>query len=270
MGRSLVRYFGMVRIAVRGQLQYRFNFLMTLLAVVIYSLLYYMLWRAIYHYSPRQVLAWQQLITYVLVGQVISFARFSPAERAPVYGVASRIRSGDVALDLIRPVDFQLQRFWEASGFYLVELVWVNIPAFLIFIFVLRISSPRDALTWLSFLLSLWIGFIVAFGLNSIVMMLSFWTGNAQGIQKAKKAVVEIMAGTLIPYEFFPPWLRTAATHLPFQSMAYVPLSIYTGKLSGSHVPVALGTQLLWAMVMLVLSRLIWRRAFQRLTIYGG
>jgi len=251
-------------------MQYRFNFIMSLLAVMIYSVLYFLLWRAIYRYSPQQIMPWRQLITYVLVGQAISFARFSPAERAPVYGMAGRIRSGDIALDLIRPVDFQLQRFWEALGFYLVELIWVNIPALLFFILVLRIQPPRDTAAGLSFVCSLLIGFLVAFSLNSILMMLSFWTGNAQGIQKAKKAVVEILAGTLIPYEFFPGWLKTIAGYLPFQSMAYIPLSIYSGKLAGGYLVSALGVQLLWAAVMLALSRFLWRAASRRLTIYGG
>ncbi len=261
---------GMSWISVCERLQYRFDFFMTFVATILMSILYYMLWHAVYQFSADNVLPWQQLITYVMVGQVISFARFSPADRAPVYGMANRIRTGDVAVDLIRPVGFQLQRFAEAWGFFLVEMAWVNIPALLLFIFGLHVSPPHGVEAALGFVASLLLAFIVAFGLNSILMMLSFWTINAQGIQKAKRAVMEILAGTLIPFEFFPQWLKGIAMHLPFQSMAYIPLSIYTGKVAGVKIFGALAEQIGWAVVMLVISRLIWWFASRRITVYGG
>jgi ABC-2 type transport system permease protein len=270
MARLIRKIAGMAGIAVRDRMQYRFDFFMTLVPTLLMSILYYMVWLAFYRYSADQALPWDQLITYVMIGQAISFARFSPADRAPVYGMATRIRSGDVAVDLIRPVGFQLQRFAEALGFFVVELLWVNIPTVLLFIWGLKVSPPRDVAAAAGFLASLVMAFIVAFGLNSIAMMLSFWTINAQGIQKAKRAVMEILAGTLIPFEFFPAWLKGVALHLPFQSMAYIPLSIYTGKIAGPAIYGALAEQLGWAMVMLAASRLLWGMASRRITVYGG
>jgi ABC-2 type transport system permease protein len=270
MMQALHRFSGMSFIAIRQRMQYRFDFIMTLLSTLIFSLLYFMLWKAIYQYSNSNVLPWQQLITYVMVGQAINFARWSPAERAPTYEVAARVRSGDIALDLIRPVDFQIQRFMEASGFFVVEMLWVNIPALLLLIFMLGISPPPDLFAALGFVVSLIIGFLVAFSLNSIVMMISFLTTNTFGVQLAKRAIVDIFAGTLIPFEFFPPMLRTVLEYLPFQAMAYIPLSIYTGRLVGWNMIISLLEQLGWAAVMIALSRLLWMQAAKRLTINGG
>ena len=93
---------------------------------------------------------------------------------------------------------------------------------------------------------------------------------NAGRWFSAKRALVEILAGTLIPFEFFPLWLKTIAQHLPFQSMAYIPLSIYTGKLAGNSIYQALGEQMIWAVIMLILSRLLWHAASKRITVHGG
>ncbi|MDB5085296.1 MAG: hypothetical protein JWN30_2182 [Bacilli bacterium] len=264
------RLYGLAWISIRERLHFRFDFFMTLISNLMFSALFYMVWRAIYTYSDVHVMSWQVLITYVMMGQAINFSRWSPADRAPVYSASTRIRTGDIALDLVRPIDFQLRRFTEAIGFFSVEMLWVNIPSFLLFIIVLGITPPKDIFSAIGFLISLLIAFIVSFGLNSIVMMISFWTTNAQGAQIAKKAILDILSGTLIPFDFFPAALKAVVVHLPFQGMAYIPLSIYTGKLTGMAMVQALFEQLGWAIVMLMISRLIWMQASKRITIYGG
>ncbi|CAG7628890.1 hypothetical protein PAESOLCIP111_03050 [Paenibacillus solanacearum] len=267
---TVSRLFGLSRIAVRQRMQFRFDFVMTLIATLMFSLMYFMLWKAIYAHSSAQTMPWEQLITYVMVGQAINFARWSPAERAPTYAIAERVRSGDIALDLIRPVDFQLQRFIEAFGFFAVEMLWVNIPALLLLVYVLGISPPAGWAAAFGFAASLFIGFLVAFSLNSIIMMISFVTTNTFGVQLAKRAIVDIFAGTLIPFDYFPSALRTILEYLPFQAMAYIPLSIYTGQLSGAQIIAALSEQLAWAIVMIAVSRLLWTQAAKRLSINGG
>jgi ABC-2 type transport system permease protein len=251
-------------------MRYRFDFIMTFVCSLTFGLLFYMVWKAIYFYSDTQLMPWSQLITYIMVGQAFNFARWSPADRTTVYSVAYRIRSGDVALDLIRPIDFQIRRFLESLGFFAVEMMWVSIPALFIFIFVFGIELPGNFLSSIGFLFSLIMAFIVSFGLNSIVMMLSFWTTNAQGVQIAKRAVVDILAGTLIPFEFFPEWLKVIVKFLPFQGIAHTPLSIYSGQLSGNEMVSALIGQAGWAVLMVVISRLLWLKAAKQLTINGG
>ncbi|MBO9607067.1 MAG: ABC-2 family transporter protein [Paenibacillaceae bacterium] len=267
---SLYSLLGIARIAVRERMQYRFDFFMTLFATLMFSSLYYMLWKAIYAHSADETMPWNQLITYIMIGQAVNFARWSPADRAPVYGLSTRLRSGDLALDLIRPIGFGWRRFLEAAGFFAVEMLWVNIPCLLLFVFALGIDPPAGGSAAFGYIFALLVAFLVAYSINSIVMMLSFWTTNAQGLQIAKTAVVGLLAGTVIPFEFFPHWLQTVATLLPFQSLAYIPLSVYTGRVAGTDMLSLLGRQLVWAAVMLGVSRYLWSLATRRIVIYGG
>ncbi len=267
---AIERWVGISRLAVKERLQYRFDFFMTLVSTLLFAAMYYMVWYAVYQSSMGETMPWEQLITYIMIGQAVSFARWSPADRAPVYAMSSRLRNGDVAIDLIRPVGFQMRRFLESWGFFLVEMLWVNVPCMLLFIYVLGIQPPAGTAAAIGYAASLLVGFLVAYSINSIVMMLSFWTTNAQGLQITKKAVITLLAGTIIPFEFFPDWLRTAAEHLPFQSMAYIPLSIYIGRIEGVQLAGALLEQLGWAALMLLLCRWLWSKAERRIVIYGG
>lgn len=267
---SLIKYCGIIKIAIRERMQYRFDFFMSLVAALMYAVLYYMLWRAIYHFTPHPVVPWTQLVTYVMVGQAINFGRYSPAERVPIYRMADLIRGGDVALELIKPVHFQTRRFLESFGFFVVETLWINLPLLGLAIAFLGVKAPVDWFTGAAFLISWFLGFMIAFALNLITIMMAFWTTNIHGAQLAKRALVEICSGVLIPFAFFPGWLQGIVTHLPFQGMAYIPISIYTGKVVGLAVWGSLAEQLGWTVLIFLIAQLIWQAAARQLTVCGG
>jgi ABC-2 type transport system permease protein len=213
---------------------------------------------------------WDELITYVMVGQAVNMARLSPAERRPLFTMGFRIRNGDIALDLLRPIGLQTQRFIESFSYFITEIIWVNIPVILLLVFGLGISTPPDIWAAIAFSISILIGFLIGFGLNIVILTLAFWTRNIFGAQVAKRAIVDIFAGTLIPFQLFPQWFRVIVEHLPFQGMAYIPISIWTGKIRGSAILPTLVEQLAWAGLLYVIAMLIWRKAMKIIVIHGG
>ena len=72
---------------------------------LVFTLLVYLVWSAVYAASPDQAIPYGQLITYVMIGQAIDFARDGAPERTLVFDTARAIRRGDIATDLVRPVD---------------------------------------------------------------------------------------------------------------------------------------------------------------------
>ena len=92
----------------------------------------YFLWTAIFETSTSIDMPLSTLITYVCVGQVISMSRISWAQRRPAYQVAEKIRSGDIAIDLVQPVDYQALRLSDSLGLYVAETALINLPAYLL------------------------------------------------------------------------------------------------------------------------------------------
>ncbi|MDC7225097.1 MAG: ABC-2 family transporter protein [Spirochaetales bacterium] len=266
----LHRFWGLIYIYVKERIQFRFAFFMTIFTTLLYAVMYYLVWKAVYQNSSTFPMEWQELITYVMVGQAVNMARLSPAERRPLLTMGFRIRNGDVALDLLRPINLQGQRFVESFSYFLTEIIWVNIPVILLMIFALGISLPPTLGAALAFPLSILIGFFIGFAFNMVILTLAFWTRNVFGAQIAKRAVVDIFAGTLIPFQLFPQWLQVVVEHLPFKGMAYIPLSIWTGAISGRAIPLALLEQLAWAGLMYVIALFIWRKAMRIIIIHGG
>ena len=96
------------------------------------------------------------------------------------------------------------------------------------------------------------------------------WTFSVWGLGYAKIAVVNILAGTIIPLTLFPDWLRYIALALPFQGMAYTPLAIYVGQIEGSAIWSGILVQYAWGVGLILLTRLIWIKARRRIEIQGG
>jgi ABC-2 type transport system permease protein len=68
-------------------------------------------------------------------------------------------------------------------------------------------------------------------------------------------SLVAFFAGQMVPLWLFPQFLRVLAEALPFQSVYYIPLSIYTGTLAGEGAVRAIGLQALWAVFLVLISR---------------
>jgi ABC-2 type transport system permease protein len=87
---------------------------------------------------------------------------------------------------------------------------------------------------------------------------------------RAKHYLLELLSGLLLPITFFPDWMATLSQWLPFQAIAFLPSSIYLGRLQGSALGQALLTQVFWVVALALLCTWTWRRAARRLTVQGG
>lgn len=57
---------------------------------------------------------------------------------------------------------------------------------------------------------------------------------------------------------------------LPFASMQNTPFLIYTGHTSGTDALKSIGLQLIWLAALLVIGRLLMRRALRKVIVQGG
>ena len=57
---------------------------------------------------------------------------------------------------------------------------------------------------------------------------------------------------------------------LPFSSMIYTPTMIYLGKLTGIELIKAIGIQIIWLGILIVVARVMWNTLIKKITILGG
>lgn len=100
--------------------------------------------------------------------------------------------------------------------------------------------------------------------------MVAIVTLHIESISWAYMGVLRFMSGQMVPLWMFPAWLAAGLKVLPFQSMYYVPISIYIGEIRGQAAVTALGWQLFWAVSLVALGRFVWSRIYKKMVVQGG
>lgn len=183
------------------------------------------------------------------------------------------IRSGNVAYTLCRPVDLYAMWFMQNASTRLSRVLLRCAPILLVALFLppsYGLSLPADLTSTLLFLPALLLGALVAIAFTVIVYILTFFTTSPQGIRMIMLSLSEFLCGFVIPLPFFPDGLRQIVQMLPFAAMGNVPLRVYSGDIAGSDALFAIGLQIFWLFALILLGRLLMKKALRRVVVQGG
>jgi ABC-2 type transport system permease protein len=184
--------------------------------------------------------------------------------------LALRVRSGDVATDLYRPVDLQRALFAQDVGRAAYQALWRALPQFVLGALLYETTAPADPLRWLAFGLSVCIAIVVSFAIRFIVNLTAFWLLDYRGPQVLALAVTHLLSGLIIPLSFFPEPFGDIARALPFAAMLQAPIDIYVDEPLGGSTVGVLVLQLFWAVVLILAGRLVLASGTRKLVVQGG
>jgi ABC-2 type transport system permease protein len=178
-----------------------------------------------------------------------------------------RVRSGDVAIDLLRPVDLQAALLAEdlgRAGFALLTRCTVPVLVGLAFF---ELTLPNSALRWTAFGVSVLLAVLASFAIRFLLNLVACWLLDWRGLLSLHAVVGSMLSGLVIPIPFFPGWARIAIWATPFPAILQAPIDIAIGR--GAELPL-LAHQLIWAVCLLAAGRLVLARAVRTLVIQGG
>lgn len=181
--------------------------------------------------------------------------------------IDQRIRTGDVVVDLQRPVDFQLWWLATEAGRAAYMVVTRGLPPYLFGVIVMHISPPASVSSALLFSVSIVLGFTVAFAWRFLVALTGFWLLDTRGTQSLAALLVTFASGALLPLTLFPHWLDRVLRVLPFAAIVQTPFEVFVGERAALS---ALGSQLAWGIALLLVGRLALRAAVAKLVVQGG
>lgn len=267
-----MKYLSYMRIEFLKNFQYRTNYWATIANSIIAILIQQALWTAVYRASPGSSpvggeiagIGLSTMLTYALVGRVVS--GFLTIREGANFG--PRVRTGAIIHDLVKPVDLHVQSFFQNLGSALFRLLAVGGPLFAIMVFLGWIEVPPWKTVAL-FALSLFAGHVTLFATVFASNLASFRTKTGVGIDHVY-TIVLLLSGDLVPVDFFPTWLQAVSRFLPFRSVHYVPVAIWSGIIAPGQVMGSFVVQVFWTASMILISRIVWARSIKHLTIQGG
>jgi ABC-2 type transport system permease protein len=204
-----------------------------------------------------------------------TYAWMTQALISPVYvftwnELALKVRTGNVAVDLCRPVDLQLSLLAEDLGRATYAMLPRGLPPLVVGALTFGLALPLTPLPYLLGLVSVVLGVAISFAGRFAVNLVAFWLLDVRGVLGTYVVVTNILCGLLVPVSWFPPWLFAIARATPFPSMLQTPVDVLTGRATGSAALTTMAVQACWLAATLALGRLLLHRATAKLVVQGG
>jgi ABC-2 type transport system permease protein len=208
-------------------------------------------------------------VTYVWIGQALLMT-------VALWGggttddLAERIRTGDVAIDLYRPVGllgwYLAADLGRAAYHFLARGLGPTVIGWVLF----DIRLPNTTAAAVGFLVSLVLAVLTSFAIRFLVACTAFWLLDQTGVKVMSGAFAIFFSGMALPLVIFPePW-RSIALALPWASYLQTPADIWLGKREGLDLLLGLGQQAAWLAVLLLVCQGVLRLATRKVVVQGG
>jgi len=255
------------RIGFLNMLAFRARYYVGVLTYLFNVSVYYFIWRAVFQTGHAVAgLTLNDMVTYVAVGWAIRSFYFNEIDRE----MGTQVQEGKLAMNLIRPVDFQTVMIADAAGQSAFRAVLFTLPISAVLALIFPVKPPASLAAGLLFLWSAVMAFFLVAAINFLVGLIAIRSKSILGILRAKYLLLELVSGLLIPTTLFPEPLRTILLASPFPHINFTPAALYLGKATGLEAARLLGLQAGWTVLLLWLGQWAWRRSQTRITIQGG
>jgi len=257
----------LTKASIQTSLSYRTWMITATLTNLLYMLVIYFLWRAIYDGSPNlNGLTFEDSFLYLAISGTLyaTYVTFTD------FTISNDIRSGEITVDLLRPVDYQRILYSVNIGFLLTNVLFVVTPALLLIFFGFGLSIKLNSMLFFMPLVLVF-SFSLSFLFDYCVGTVAFYTESIWGVITAKETIVMALSGVIVPFAFFPESIQQWLQWTPFVAIFHTPVSILLGHADTFEkcLPLILN-QVIWLMILLAFSRLWFRKASSVLTVNGG
>lgn len=206
------------------------------------------------------------MVTYA----ILNSAMFAFILTSLFHDVDSRLRTGDIAIDLLRPIHYPLLILADQLGRSAYRILFVVVPIVCISALAFGFSLPASRLAGVAFVLVLLLSVLISYSMGYLIALLSFWFLTTFHFNWAVGALTTLFSGAFLPLWFFPDTWATVAKLLPFQFLGFVPAATWMGQLTGIDLLSAFGVGIGWSVVLLFLTYRLWDRATRQLVVQGG
>ncbi|MCA9162825.1 MAG: ABC-2 family transporter protein [Planctomycetales bacterium] len=280
IGRA-VTWWTILRIALEERLVYRGDFALGTLMRFLPIVTQVFLWLAIFQTAQAARgedslndvtlvgYRYQDFVAYYLLTMISRAFSSMPGLAS---GIALQVREGEIKKYLVQPVDLigflLLTRIAHKAVYYIVAAV----PFALVF-FLCRgyfVSGWPPLGTFVCFVLSLVMSFLLGFFLEAAIGLVSFWFLEVSSLLFVYMLLNFFLSGHMFPLDIVPaPW-DTLIDILPLKYLAYFPAAVFLEKIEGPDLVWGLWVEAAWLAFFIVLARFMYWRGVKRYSGFGG
>jgi ABC-2 type transport system permease protein len=227
------------------------------------------LWRALYAHTVStagltRTMAVSYAVLAVLMLGISRSDRFAARDT-----VLQHMEYGTIVYWYIRPLSPQRYSLWRGVGEQAYGWVWAAV-GYLTCLVCRVLAPPASVGAAAAFMVTFMLGQSLMYYLGLLTDQMCFWTIKNSSSVSILMFAQNLLSGAYAALWYFPGWFRSASDALPFQYTIGVPLSFYVGRIPAADLPSYLVVALGWVAVLAILTRLLWRRAAERVAAQGG
>lgn len=264
----MIRYLAFLRLSLFEAATYRWNAMGELAMESVRVIILWFFWHAVHRAGGDAALAGftlPEMVGYVFLSVLV----YTYTQGDVLFAVSRRVRSGAIAADLVRPVDFQLMLFFHDLGSKLPRLL-AHLAGLTVALLFFSIPRPGDIMHLLLFAVSLFLAGVLHFSLDYLVSLVAFSATNVWGLSITAEAIFELASGAILPLVFFPEGIRQLLLILPWAHVIHTPVNLFLGRLHGMAAIHALLQQAIWCVTLFLAGRWLFGLAVRRVTVHGG
>lgn len=238
-----------------------------LFSKIIYLYLQYCIWSALFASNSLKnpELDRESTLRYIIMATIVS----TVIECNIIERINAQIRSGDIAMELIRPMDYKRMMLSRHLGDTLIKVICYLVPLVVlvhgVISFPLLCSGQVAA-----GVLSVFLAYCIQFLYSLIIGLLAFWLIVTWPINMLLGAVYQFLSGAWIPATMFPDLLYKVSVFFPFRAIYAIPISILTSSMDVNEVYASIAIQMMWLMIMYIAVQIVWHAGRNKLIVQGG
>src|SRR5688572_11114278 len=184
------------------------------------------------------------------------------------YEIDQDVRTGALAVQLVRPLSYAATHFGRSMGERLVRFAMTLVMGSIVATFFagpIEFSAPGV----LMFLLVVPMAFIIDFFGALLVGLCAFWLESTQGIALIYSRLMMLLGGLMVPLEIYPDAVQPFLKVLPFAAILHAPGRMLVSP-SLELFWQTLGLQAICMVVYGAAAYALHRHALRRLFVNGG
>ncbi|WP_454199476.1 ABC transporter permease [Nocardia sp. Marseille-Q1738] len=189
---------------------------------------------------------------------------------APLGELDDRVKTGDIAIDFLRPVDIQYGYLADDLGRAACTFLPRGLPSVLVGTLTFGLAMPATPGPYLLGMVSVLLAVVVSFLCRFVVVLIGFWVVDTRGVRALYYASGTFLAGLFVPVHMFPSWLAAFAAATPFPSILQTPVDVLSGRITGAAAFSVVIVQAFWVLAIGIAGRVLLAAGRRRLEVQGG
>ncbi|MBP1992414.1 ABC transporter permease [Paenibacillus eucommiae] len=253
----------LVRKAYARNLQYRGAHMLHNVASALFGFIYVSIWTGLGADSSLGEYGVKGMVSYIAFNQASLWITLFITNGL---GIEQSVRTGQISLDLMRPVHLFYQTMSREWGQIYYQFLYKFIPIYLLYFFLFSLQIPKQASVYATTALALVLAAYISICINYLIGVAAMWTTESRWLYWVNYAFSMLLSGFFIPLEWLPSGLSDIAFYSPYPYLLYYPTRIYLQMEQGT----VLFGSLLWCIGFTLLCLFATVLVRRKLEVQGG